>query len=105
MKYISDLEARLEAVAVDTKVDSLRAELAARNAEIDHLEKTLNTTASQNNDRYLSILCLSYTECPPKKRNAQFSLQVLILENITCLISSDKTLSSEKNDIKIIEIG
>ena len=47
-----------------------------------------------------------YTGCPKKKQNAQFSLLAIRFFFFFFLyISSDKTLSSEKNDTKIIEIG
>ena len=44
-----------------------------------------------------------YTRCPKKAERSIFV--TLIFENIAVVISSDKTLSSEKNDTKIIEIG
>ena len=44
-----------------------------------------------------------YTRCPKKAEHLIFV--TLILENIAFFVSSDKTLSSENNDTKIIEIG
>ena len=43
--------------------------------------------------------------CVQKKKAESPIFVTLIFENIAFFISSDKTLPSEKNDTKIIEIG
>ena len=53
-----------------------------------------------------NLPAMHYTGCPLKSGTLDFV--TLIFENIivfSYIISSDKTLSSERNDTKIIEIG
>ena len=59
---------------------------------------------SLNSDNILLTLNWQYTGCPPKSRTLNFCYFDIRKYSIL-KISSDKTLSSEKNDTKIIEIG